>query len=112
MAAGLLKIYDINRIRGHKISNVEPGKVRSGELYAPGIRGNIQSASVNIGSAIRDSIENARMLKDSEDESGLFISVKDIDYPVWHIRIYDEYQQNRWHEILSQLYEGTLSQAN
>lgn len=34
--------------------------------------------------------------------TGLFISVKDIDYPEWHIKIRDKKMLARWFEILQQ----------
>ena len=102
------KIYNTDQIRGHKISDVTPGQIRAGHV----IGGGMQGAGANIGYAIRASIENKKLQTEARDESGLFIDVKDIDNPEWHIRMYDRTTQKRWHEILTQLYEGTLSTQN
>lgn len=42
--------------------------------------------------------QNAR----SKAETGLFIMVKDVDQPKWHIKIYSEKELARWMEILRQ----------
>lgn len=54
------------------------------------------------GANIRNAYEN-RMA------SGIFIDVKDVNYPKWRIAFdqRDEISQNRWSEILNQAFEAT-----
>jgi hypothetical protein len=40
--------------------------------------------------------------------SGLFVSVKDVEHPEWHFRCSDKAVLDRWHEILTQASEGKL----
>jgi hypothetical protein len=86
------KVYNLDQLRGHEISDVKPGGVWA--------TGNI--------SVMQAAIINSKMKAEAKNESGLFIKVKDIDNPEWYIKM-DSSNQKRWHEILNQLYEGTLS---
>ncbi len=84
------KVYKVEDLRGHKTSIVEPNQII-------GDRIGMQAHGYNIGSAIK-----------AAKESGLFVEVRDINNPVWRIKMLSKEDQQRWHELLSQLYEGTL----
>lgn len=45
---------------------------------------------------------NRQLAYDAQDRSGLFVSVKDVQHAVWHVRIADKPTLDRWHEILTQ----------
>jgi hypothetical protein len=45
---------------------------------------------------------NQSLARQAKAESGLFLSVKDIDHPTWRIVISDTKMQDRWMEILRQ----------
>ena len=70
---------------------------KSGKMVGVG------SMTALIGAAEANSIAKHQARK----SSGLFVTVKDLDEPVWHINITDEREQARWMEILTQfLIEG------
>lgn len=48
---------------------------------------------------------NQQMAEDAQDRSGLFFNVKDIDHPMWHIRMGNKPTLDRWQEILRQALE-------
>ncbi len=84
------KVYNLEDIRNHETSIVEPDQIIGNRI-------GMQAHAYNVGSAIKAS-----------RESGLFIKVKDIEYPVWRIEMFSKVDQQRWHELLNQLYEGRL----
>lgn len=83
-------IYEISQIRGHEFSNSQGATVFSGGAAAALGHGLAQMAIARYSGY-------------------LTIEMKDIDNPRWYIKMYNKEDQHRWHEILQQLYEGTLS---
>lgn len=79
--------YDLQQLRGY-----ESKRLSGGQILGTGA----QAA----GTGIRIDHEN-RM------GSGVFINVKDVDYPKWRIAFHrkDTALQNRWEEILNQAFE-------
>lgn len=82
------KVYDIEQIRGHKTSLIKPDQIFGRHI---GMAAHVHNFTTGI-KAIK--------------QSGLFVEVKDIDNPVWRIKMFRRADQQRWHEILCQLYEG------
>ena len=94
MDSGQVKSYQFADVRSWK-TNLQTGGttafVGGGALNA-----------MSVGSA------NSKQLKDNEKASGLFVSVRDVDKPIWRIKFSDkqdeeERQQARWMEILNQV---------
>ena len=83
---GMVKSYPYNFIRAWEIKEETPGKVVSSALV-----GSISAGTANAGAAAR-----ARM------NTGLFIQVKDIDYPEWRVSMFGRNDRKRWFEILNQ----------
>lgn len=98
------KAYPVDKIRGHRISNVLP------DIVLPGIvaGSSFNAVLTQVKLDRRVSNENKRLSDQAAAQSGLFIQVKDIDYPEWRIYM-DPENQKVWDEILTQLYDGTLS---
>lgn len=100
------KIYDIGSIRGHRCSLIDPN------VHTFGIGTVDPGTASGFGTALGAAFLRARMNKqakiDAQQKTGLFITVKDVDHPEWRIAMYDKNDQARWHEILTQLFEGTL----
>jgi len=92
----IAKLYDIDKIRGHRTSLIEPDK-----YFTVG--------RASLGAAVDIIAANNRSARRAEEQSGIFIQIKDIDFPEWHINMTKKKDQSRWHEILTQLYEGELS---
>ena len=90
-----VKLFDIDKIRGHRTSSIDPD-----HYFTVG--------RTSINSSLKVMSENSRSKLKADLNSGLFIQTKDIDYPEWHIIMPNKNEQNKWHEILTQLYEGTL----
>lgn len=55
------------------------------------VGGGMQGAGANIGEAIW-----------AADNTGIFVFVKDVNRPVWHVRFQKKHDINRWFEILQQ----------
>lgn len=68
--------------------------------------GQIIGGSLNVANGLHSAIVNTRTRKENIEKSGLFIEVRDIEYPKWQIRFEDdknmESQLLRWMEILRQ----------
>lgn len=109
LGCNISKVYNVQDIRGHDIRFIKPDEFIAGKTHGVGVRGSITAAIANLDSSSQASSINRKKRKEAEEESGLFIRVKDVDNPVWQISIYDEYELSRWNEILNQLYEGNLS---
>jgi hypothetical protein len=83
------KAYDFDDIREWKSSFQSGGSIQTfGNI---GTTGHMQAAANNIGAAAGNYMA-----------SGLFIRVRDIDYPEWHIMGASKQQATRWFEILEQ----------
>lgn len=66
----------------------------------------------NLNSAMAASSHNFGVAMANKRASGLFVTVKDIDNPVWRINMLDKKDQQRWMEILRQtINEDHPSQA-
>jgi hypothetical protein len=79
------KTYDFSDVRGWTSRWESPGRA--------------------FGPAAEVRAMNQQMALDAQDASGLFFNVKDIDHPVWHIRMSNKPTLDRWHEILTQALE-------
>lgn len=89
---GYTKSYAFNDVRSWK-TNLSTG-------------GNIIGGG-NIGQLIDVGIANRKQQKNNEKNTGLFVTVRDVDKPVWRIKFSnndeeEEIQQARWFEILNQ----------
>lgn len=91
----IAKLYDIDKIRGHRTSLIEPDK-------------HFTVGRVSLKAAADTMHANNRAARRAEEQSGIFIQIKDVDFPEWHINMTNKKDQSRWHEILTQLYEGEL----
>lgn len=80
------KTYSFADVRGW-----ETNKERAGQVVA----GNVTGAMAALGPNLRASMEAAAA-------SGLFVTVKDIDYPKWRVAMGNPATQARWMEILRQ----------
>lgn len=88
-SGGLVKDYPFTDVR-----NWEAHLLTGGDIVAT-------SATVQGGlAAVGANRRNAKMNKVG---SGLFVNVRDIDHPSWHIVMLNKADQNRWMEILQQL---------
>lgn len=63
-----------------------------------GVTASVQQAGYNYG-----------LQRQAKKDSGLFVSVADIDHPTWHIRFKDQKSLDQAFEIFSQLLEGRLT---
>lgn len=80
------KTYPFTDVRGWRSSKHTSGQV---------IAGNVAGAMAALGPNIRASNE-------ADAATGFFVTVRDIDSPVWRIGMHDEAMQARWMEILQQ----------
>lgn len=89
------KIYPFSSIR-RVSTNLQTG----GEMIGVGL----VAGSAAMG-------HNKRARTANRLASGLFIEVKDTDYPKWRIAFgsHDQIQQDRWYEIMQQALEGELT---
>ena len=62
----------------------------------------IQDAGMVLGGGINGVIINGVEGKRAAANSGLFISVRDIENPEWHVKFRDKSILNKWYEILQQ----------
>jgi hypothetical protein len=77
-----MKVYQPNQIREWKSSIYEQGIISGG-----GLTGLALVAQ-----------ESAK----AKARTGLYLSVKDVEFPTWHIMIQDKSMLEKWHEILNQ----------
>jgi len=62
----------------------------------------IQNGGVVLGGGVNGAILNGMEAKRAAGNTGLFVSVRDIENPEWHIRFVDKAMLNKWYEILQQ----------
>lgn len=69
----------------------------------------LHAVSKNLGNIIGTSMVNQAILANAEDNTGLWLAVRDIDFPKWFIKFgaekgrkHTETELNRWMEILRQ----------
>lgn len=87
------KEYPFESVRSWRIHHQETGKT---EVIPGGSFAQQMSALGMVHRANRDAARTDR------ESNGLFIRVKDIDSPEWHIGMQSANDQSRWHEILTQ----------
>jgi hypothetical protein len=80
---GTLKTYDFSDIRAWR-SSLDTSFVVAGTGAA--------AAGAQVGMGLR------RMAN-----TGVFVTVKDIDHPEWHVRIRKNLELNRWYELMTQV---------
>lgn len=97
-----LHLMDDNQVKSYPFDDLRSWKtnLQSGGTIAFVGGGAINAISV--GSA------NRSQMKANDKASGLFVSVRDVDKPVWRVKFSDdtteeEKQQARWMEILNQV---------
>jgi|GEM_PF-4829461 len=95
--SGSSKIYDISDIRDVKRVWQIPGKVT-------------QIGKSTISSTLQTHGHNVNLEKEAYNQSGLFISVADIEKPQYHIKFVSESDLLRSYEIFLQAMEGKLPQ--
>lgn len=83
------QVFNISQIRSYEKKKCD--------IYIPTVNG------------INANIARCKAYADARRQTGLFITVSDVEHPVWRISMQDENDQQRWYEILTQLFEGTLS---
>ena len=89
VAGGKIKTYALADVRGWTARIVKAGQT---VVVGGGLAGGAMMGAGNIGEAIRASAD-----------TGLFVTVRDIDYPEWRIQMADAKIQARWMEILEQV---------
>lgn len=80
------KTYPFTAIREWETRNE-----RAGQIVATGLAGGVAALGAN-----------ERMAREAKQNTGLFVTVKDVDNPKWRIAMKDEQMQARWMEILRQ----------
>jgi len=88
---GQEKQYPFDAIRGWKTNFQESVRVQGAGTGMAGL------SAIGAANAMN---RDARRL--NQKASGLFIELKDIDFPVWRVGFQSQEVQNRWHEILTQ----------
>jgi hypothetical protein len=83
MEDDVFKTYPFKDVRSWECRSVTPGRILAADTAA------LHAA-------------NRRMALDARDECGVYVSVRDVNHPVWHLRIPDQPTMNRWHEVLTQ----------
>ena len=78
--------YPFSDVRGWR-TNLATG----GDILLPGISTAIAVAGANL-----------RVARENRKNTGLFVSVRDIENPEWRIEMPDEKNQKRWMEIMRQ----------
>lgn len=90
LSKGEHKIYPFSMIRKWETNIMTGGMTR----YAP-----------NMTAGLVATAENARQRRENMANTGLFVDVKDVDHPRWHIEFHPkdvQRQLERWMEILRQ----------
>jgi hypothetical protein len=82
------RTYPFEQVRGWRTERERPGQVITNT-------GNVQVNARALGM-------NLRMRVEAMVNTGLFVSVQDVDHPVWHVRMQDKALLARWSEILRQ----------
>lgn len=98
MEDGNTKTYEFKDIRSWN-TNVQSG-------------GNATYVGGNAFTAMGIGSDNRKTERDNERRTGLFVSVRDVDRPIWRVKfsedlVEEERQQARWFEILNQTVNRT-----
>ncbi|MBP6277871.1 MAG: DUF4755 domain-containing protein, partial [Limnohabitans sp.] len=95
---GLVKTYRFDDVRKWNTNLSSGGAVVGGIMVAGGLAASVNNMQIHAA--------NKRAEKENKDNSGLFLNIKDIDHPLWHIKFnYDNNLQielAKWMEILTQ----------
>lgn len=94
----VVKDYSFSDVREFERIVLTGGTVVAGQ----GIAHNAQGALNAVGANVQVAKHNARIKKENESNSGIFITVKDIDNPRWRVAFPDKSELDRWMEILRQ----------
>ena len=89
VARDLIKTYALTDVRGWTARLVKPGQ---SAVVGGGLAGGVLMGANNIAEGMR-----------ADDATGLFVTVRDIDHPVWRVQMTDEKKQAQWMEILEQV---------
>ena len=87
---GAYKVYPFSKIRSWETNIATGGMIRT---------------SPNLTASMVAAAENVRQQRENRANTGLFLQVKDVDYPKWHIEFPPkdlQRQLERWMEILRQ----------
>lgn len=76
------KVYSFDDVRKWRVAEETPGQV---------IGGGWQGVGANLGMAAQ-----------ALEGTGLFVEVRDVNNPIWHVRIRDKGTRSKWFEILNQ----------
>lgn len=95
---GLVKSYRFDDVRKWNTNLSSGGSVVGGIMVTGGLAASVNNMQLHAA--------NKRAEKENKDNSGLFLNIKDIDHPLWHIKFnYDNSLQielAKWMEILTQ----------
>jgi hypothetical protein len=94
-------VYMLDQGVGAKIPLAD---IRVWRWEIPGHDRVIGYGSERVAAALHTAAAEAK----ARSNSGLFVSVKDVEHPEWHFRCDDKAVLDRWHEILTQASEGKL----
>ena len=87
LADGTWKIYPYEEIRSWTIQSQQAGRVVGGV----GVANNVAAAGAN-----------ARMAREAAANTGLFLTVKDLQAPQWRVAMKEPMVRARWMELLQQ----------
>ena|SRR5471032_2391101 len=86
-AGGESKVYGYDDVRGWSARK----ESRGGGAVGFGAAGTIAAGSENIAASMRADLN-----------TGLFLTVRDIDHPQWRISMFEQRDRARWEEVLRQ----------
>ena len=92
------KDYPFSAIRDFEKLVFSGGQIVGQHSAGPNMQSAVGASLANIGVAA----QNARIKRDNQKRSGIFIAVKDIEHPKWQVAFSDEKGMDRWMEILRQ----------
>lgn len=95
---GVVKTYPYSAIREWEIRAETAGEQSSVMVTGTSGAAAAQGAMMGISAAMANSKAQAQ----AAANTGLYISVKDIDYPEWRISMASQSDRKRWFEILNQ----------
>ena len=72
-----------------------------------------ETAGVALGGSVQALGANVKMEREAKKNTGLFITVRDVDHPQWRVSMKNEKDRLRWVEILQQeINEGGVAVAS
>ena len=95
-AGGESKIYGYDDLREWDVRKVS----RAGGAVGYGVSGTIAAGSQNIAASMQ-----------ADRETGLFLTMKDVEHPLWRVSMFDASDRARWAEILRQELDEQPSRA-